>query len=79
MKTTLPKKAKDIKGAVAIAELKRAHCIIAILATAFAAMLACVATYPIQLDPLLSLIVIVMLACVAIVSVLTALMLQKRA
>lgn len=78
MKLQLPKKAKDIKGAVAIAELRRAHYIIVILTVAMAALLACVTVYPIQLDVAFSLIVIILLAGVAIVSLLTALVLRKQ-
>jgi NADH:ubiquinone oxidoreductase subunit 3 (subunit A) len=74
----LPKKAKDIKGAVAIAELRRAHYIIVMLAVAFAVMIGLTSSVEVQLDATLGVIVIVLLAFVAAVSFVTAYALRKR-
>jgi membrane glycosyltransferase len=78
MKTSFPKRAKDIKGAVAIAELKRAHFVIVILATAFAATISFTPILQLQFDTVLGFILVILLAIVAIVSLGTALMLRKR-
>ena len=78
MKNYLPKKAKDIKGSVAIAELRRAHLIIAVLAIAFAFMVGLVSAYEIQFDVVLGAIVIVLLMLLALVSLGTAFILRKR-
>ena len=78
MKNYLSKKAKDTKGSVAIAELRRAHLIIAILALAFAVMIGFVSAYEIQFDVVLGAIVIVLLILLALVSSGTAFILRKR-
>lgn len=78
MNKYLPKKAKDIKGAVAIAELKRAHYIIAMLASAFAVMMGLSTAFEVQFDATLGLLVIVLLLFTAIVSLGTAFVLRKR-
>ena len=78
MNTLLPKKAKDIKGAVAIAELRRAHYIIVILSVAFAVMIGFVSAYEVQFDALFAAAAVVMLMIVAFVSLATALVLRKR-
>ena len=78
MNKNLPKKAKDIKGAVAISELCRAHWIIIILALSFAAMLCFVSQYEVQFDGSLSTIAVVLLVLVAAISFATVVALQKR-
>ncbi len=78
MKKYLPKKVKDIKGAVAIAELQRAHIIITILALSFALVLLFVSTFEVQLDTTLGIAVSVLLMLVALASFVTALALRKR-
>lgn len=78
MNILLPKKAKDIKGAVALAELKRAHAIIAILAFSFAMMLSLSSSYEIKLNAGLGTIAAFLLIVVSIVSLGTVLFLQKR-
>ena len=78
MNNYLPKKAKDIKGPVAVAELRRAHLIIAVLAIAFAVMIGFVSSYEIQFDVVLGAIVIVLLMLLALVSALTVFVLRKR-
>jgi NADH:ubiquinone oxidoreductase subunit 3 (subunit A) len=74
----LPKKAKDIKGAVAVAELRRAHYIIAMLAIAFAVMIGFTTAFELQFDATLGIIVVILLLFVAIVSLGTAFLLRKR-
>lgn len=79
MNKNLPKKAKDIKGAVAIAELKRAHAIIIILALAFAAMLTAVLAFDdIIFNDALGAVAITLLAVVAAVSYGTLVALKRR-
>jgi len=78
MNIFLPKTAKDIKGAVAIAELRRAHYIIAILSIAFGIMIAFVSAYEIQFDAILGLTVVCLLGVLAIVSLGTAFVLSKK-
>ena len=53
MKNMLFRKAKDIKGKVALEELRRAHFVIALLSASFAFTLMFVTIYPVQLDTLL--------------------------
>lgn len=74
----LPKKAKDIKGAVAVAELRRAHYIIAMLAIAFAAMIGFTTAFEVQFDAVLGAAVVVLLLLVAGVSAGTVCLLRKR-
>ncbi|MEO5949475.1 MAG: hypothetical protein ABIP74_03655 [Candidatus Saccharimonas sp.] len=74
----LPKKAKDIKGTVAIAELMRAHYIIAILSIAFAVMIAFVSAFQIQFDIALGFAAILLLGLLATLSLGTAFVLSKR-
>jgi membrane glycosyltransferase len=78
MNKHFPKTAKDIKGPVAIAELRRAHLIIAVLASAFAATIGFMPIMQLQFDTVLGLILVVLLAIVAVVSLCTALVLHKR-
>jgi len=78
MNNFLPKRAKDIKGPVAIAELRRAHLIIAILAIAFAVMIGFVSAYQIQFDVVLGAVVIVLLFLLAVVSIGTTFALRNR-
>ncbi len=78
MNTLLPRKAKDIKGAVAIAELRRAHYIIVILSVAFAIIIGFVSSFEVQFDALFGAAAIVMLMILAFVSLATALALRKR-
>lgn len=78
MNKHLPRKAKDIKGPVAIAELRRAHYIITILAVAFAFVVGLVSLFEVQFDPILGATAFVLLILVAIVSLGTALVLSKR-
>lgn len=78
MNIVLPKKAKDIKGAVAVAELRRAHLVIAILAAAFAAMIGFSSTNEIQLDGALGATAILLLALIVFVSLGTIYALRKR-
>jgi hypothetical protein len=78
MNIFLPTKAKDIKGAVAIAELKRAHLIIAMLAIAFAVIIGLVSTNEIQLDAALGAIATLLLVLVALVSLGTVYALRNR-
>lgn len=74
----LPKKAKDIKGAVVVAELRRAHYIIALLSIAFAAMIGFTTAFELQFDATLGIVVVILLLFVAIVSLGTAFLLRKR-
>lgn len=78
MNMHLPKQTKDIKGAVAIAELQRAHYIIVILALAFAAIVACTSAFEIRFDTVMGVLIVVLLGCVALISLCTAIRLQKR-
>ena len=78
MNMHLPKHAKDIKGAVAIAELQRAHYIIVILALAFAAIVALTSAFEAQLDAIMSFLLVVLLGCVALISLFTAIRLHKK-
>ena len=78
MNIHLPKTAKDIKGPVAIAELKRAHVIIVALAVSFAVMLAVVSTLEVQLNAPLGLVAIVLLLIMATISLATVLTLRER-
>jgi len=78
MKKYLPKKVKDIKGAVAIAELRRAHIIITILALSFSLVLLFVSMFEVQLDTTLSVFASVLLVLVALASFVTTLALRKR-
>lgn len=78
MQRNFPKKARDIKGAVAIAELRRAHYTIALLAFAFASMMTLVSMYEVKFDAMLGPLVVVLLLFVALVSLGTAYALRKR-
>lgn len=77
MEHFLPKTAKDIKGKVALAELRRAHYIIVGLALSFAAMLWFATINEVQFDALLGAIAIVLLLLVAAVSARTIYALNK--
>ncbi len=72
-----PRKAKDIKGKVAIAELRRAHFIIAILAMAFVFMLILSIIHPLQFDLWMGSVASALLLIVAAVSLATAITLRK--
>lgn len=78
MNTHFPKKAKDIKGPVAIAELCRAHYIIAMLSIALAVVIGFVAAFELRFDAVLAIVAITLLALVAGVSIGTACVLPKR-
>ena len=78
MSMNLPKKAKDIKGVIAIAELRRAHLIIVILAISFAIMIGFVSTFEVQFNVVLGFIAITLLLLVATVSAGTIAALNKR-
>lgn len=78
MNKNLPKKAKDIKGVVAIAELRRAHYIIVILAISLAAIIAVTTNYKLDLSVPLSIITVTLLSLVALISLATVIVLPKR-
>lgn len=78
MNKNLPKKAKDIKGKVALAELRRSHYIIVILALSFAATLGFVSVYEVRFNGVLAAIACVLLMLVTVASLATALVLRKR-
>jgi hypothetical protein len=73
-----PKNAKDIKGAVAIAELRRAHLIIVILAISLAVVLGFGMMYESEFSIVLRNAAIILLAFVALASLATAYVLGKR-
>ncbi len=77
MNVFFPKRAKDIKGKVAVAELRRAHAIIATLAVAFAVMIGLATTYQVQLNMALGSIAMVLLLVVAAISAATAYLLRR--
>lgn len=77
MKKKFPRTAKDIKIGVALAELRRAHAIIVLLAFSLAAVLALASTAPIQFDGGLSLVVVFLLAVVGCVSLAITLLLYR--
>lgn len=68
MKKTLFRTTKDFKGKVALVELKRAHFIIALLATALAFVIVASTYYPIKLDHLLTAVAAALLIIVAAMS-----------
>lgn len=78
MKRTLPRRAKDIKGAVAIAELRRAHYIITMLAIALAVLVGIASMADLRLNAALGAVAVVLLLFVAAVSLGTAIVLRKR-
>lgn len=79
MKNTLyPKNVKDIKGKVAIAELRRAHYIIVVLAVAFVFMLITSMFEPLQFDLFLGSVAAALILIVAAVSLSTALALPRK-
>ena len=78
MSNYLPKKTKDIKGPVAIAELRRAHYIIAILSIAFGIIIGFVSVFEIKFDAALGLIAVILLGLLATVSLGTAFVLGKK-
>lgn len=77
MKKKYPRTAKDIKGPVALGELRRAHFIIVILALALSLILVLEAIVPVQLDPYLVIAAVTLLAVVALSSFVTAITLGK--
>ncbi|MDN5275632.1 MAG: hypothetical protein JWN33_281 [Candidatus Saccharibacteria bacterium] len=78
MNKYLPQKAKDIKGPVAVAELRRAHYIIAMLALALSLMIVFVSLFETQFNVILSTVAVILLAFVAAVSLATVFVLRKR-
>jgi len=78
MKHTLLRRTKDIKGKVALRELRQAHLVIALLAISFAFTLMFVTIYPVQLDTLLVSIATAFLIIVAAVSICIAFALQSK-
>ena len=78
MNKHLPKKAKDIKGSVAIAELCRAHYIIALLALSFSATIVFTTVYQVQFDAALGAVASMLLVLVAAVSLATVYALRNR-
>lgn len=68
MKKKLFRTTKDFKGNVALAELRRAHFIIALLATALAFVIIASTYYPIQLDHFLTAVAAALLIIVAAIS-----------
>jgi hypothetical protein len=79
MKNTLyPKNVKDIKGKVAIAELRRAHYIIVVLAVAFVFMLITSMFEPLQFDLFLGSVASALILIVAAVSLSTAIALPRK-
>ena len=78
-KSTLwPKNAKEIKGKVAIAELKRAHLIITLLCYAIIPVVILGSINPEQLDKTLSIILSILLAVVGFISLSTIVLLNKK-
>lgn len=77
-KTTQPRRIKDIKGKVAIAELRRAHYIITVLSLAFVLLLVINMLLPLQFDALLGTIASVLLIIVSGASLFTALALRDK-
>ena len=78
MNVFFPKQAKDIKGKVAIAELRRAHYIIVMLAAAFAVMIGLTTTFQVQLNASLGYTAMALLLIVAAVSCATAYLLRRK-
>lgn len=77
-KSSHPRKIKDIKGTVAIAELRRAHYIIAVLSVAFVFILIVNMLMPLEFDVLLGSIASALLLIVAGSSLFTALALRRK-
>lgn len=77
MKKKFPRTAKDIKGAVALNELQRAHYIIVMLSLALSFVLVVGATTPIRYDYYLVVAAVTLLTVVGIASFVTAVMLGK--
>ncbi len=75
-KKYLPRKVKDIKGAVAISELRRAHAIIVLLSLALAFLVVASSQYPLQLDGTLGALAVVLLVIVCGSSAATVLALK---
>ena len=69
MKNIFIRKAKDIKGKVALLELRRAHFVIALLSASFAFTLMFITIYPVQLDTMLVSIATAFLLIIAAVSI----------
>lgn len=69
MKITLFHSKKDIKAKAALQELRRAHAIIALLASTLAFLIIITSLYPIQLDTILAGIAAALLIVVAAVSI----------
>ena len=78
MNKHFPKKAQDIKSAVAIAELRRAHYIITMLAAALAVIVGFASVFDVRLNAVMGMIAVVLLLLVAAVSLGTAFVLRKR-
>ena len=78
MKHTLFQKSKNIKGKVALRELRRAHFVIALLSISFAFILIFITIYPVQLDTLLVSIAAAFLIIMAAVSISITFVLQEK-
>ena len=78
MKQLFPQKTQDIKGKIAVAELRRAHAIIAALSIAFSMVIGFVWAFEIQFDATLSIMAISLLTLLAGISISTAVALRKR-
>lgn len=76
--TLWPKNAKQIKGKVAIAELKRAHLIITLLSFASVPLVIIGAIAPVQLDKSISAILSVLLVVLGLISLSTIVLLNKK-
>ena len=77
-KTLRPRTIKDIKGKMAIAELRRAHYIITVLSLAFIFILVVNMLMPLEFDVVLGTIASVLLFVVALSSFVTALALRSK-
>lgn len=75
--TLYPKKAKDIKGKTAIAELQRAHIIIVLLSFSVIPLLIIGTIEPIQFDPTLTTILVALLVVLGLASLVTAIVLRS--
>lgn len=78
MKNIFIRKSKDIKGKVALQELRRAHFVIALLAISFAFTLLFVTIYPVQLDTFLVSVATAFLIIIAAVSICISFAIQPK-
>ena len=77
-KKTYPRAVKDIKGTVAIAELRRAHIVIGLLSLALAFVILASTIYPLNFDDQLGAVVVVLLLIVGAVSLATGVALKSK-